>query len=279
MNTVEVAPGVYSFMHPNPTFGNSNIGLVIDPDGLTFIDSSATPAVAETVFSDVKHLTASLQTKLKRVLLTSSRVAFAGGSATFWKAAFYGSEATSEQLDLPANPEVFRTLLPDHADAYHDRFTTRPITHIAAESTQVSAAVQGLVMPGESSGNLIAYVESAGVVFAGALASFGVVPLGFDADILAWATSLEQLAELAPTIIPGHGPAGGTQDVVDLAAYLRACDAADGDSGRLQPGPWDTWSNQEFHSINIERAALLSKGDLSVPLSMYSLLGISPPPE
>ena len=45
-------------------------------------------------------------------------------------------------------------------------------------------------LPGEGPANLAVVVAGAGVVFAGALASFGVTPLGHDGDPAAWATSL-----------------------------------------------------------------------------------------
>ena len=46
-NLVQLGQGVYAFTHPDPRFGHSNVGLVIDQDGLTLIDTTATPAQAE----------------------------------------------------------------------------------------------------------------------------------------------------------------------------------------------------------------------------------------
>ncbi len=277
MNTIELGPGVYGFTHPDPAFGNSNSGLIIDSDGLTIIDSTATPKQAEAVFDEIKRITEPLTTRLKRVVLSSSRIPFSGGSSVYWQAAFYGSQATSEQLDLPSNPEAFRRLLPAYAEHYHDRYDTRPITHLVTEPSPISAAGYGLTLSGESTTNVATYVESVDTVFAGALGSFGVVPLAYDGDLLAWANSLDQIAELAKTVIPGHGPVGGAADLTDQANYLRACVEADGDESSLRPGPWNEWANQEFHPINIERAARLQRGDTSVPDSMFALLGFDPP--
>jgi len=277
MNTIELAAGVFAMTNNKPGFGNSNVGLIVDSDGLTFVDSGATPERAEAHLLEAKQITQSLQSRLKRVVLSSSRIPFSGGSSALWQAAFYGSETTSEQLDTPASPEAFRRLLPELADAYHDRYETRPISHVVSEPSAVSAAGYGLVLPGESAANLVIFVESASVVFAGALASYGVVPLGFDSQPLQWAESLEQLAQLGKTVVPGHGPVGGTTGLIEQAAYLRACDAAEGKTSRLASGPWNEWANQEFHAVNIERAQRLRSGDTSVPTSMFELLGFEAP--
>ena len=276
MNIAELGRGVFAFTHPIPKFGNSNVGLVIDHDGLTFIDTTATPHRALEVAGLASQLTAELDLPLKRVVLSSSRIPFVGGSASLWKSAFYSSEATSAQLDSPANPDSFRRLLPELADAFPDDFTTRPATHVITAPTPVTPATHAVCLPGESETNLVMYVESADVVFAGALASFGVTPLAFDGFLKQWAESLDQLTDLAGTIIPGHGPPGGAQDAANLALYLRACIRANGKPEALEAGPWDDWTDQQFHPINIERAARLQQGDYSIPTSMYRLLGFQP---
>jgi cyclase len=274
MQLAELGQGVFAWIHPSPRFGDSNVGLVIDDDGLTIVDTTATPQRGAAVHRAVLDLTAELQLPIKRVVLSSSRVAFSGGSTAFWPAAFYGTEATSEQLDDPPNPEAFRRLLPQLAAAYDDDFATRPITHTVDEPAWLSGAGHGLPLAGEGPANLAVHVEGAGVVFAGALASFGVTPLAYDGDLVAWIESLLTLVELADTIVPGHGLPGGAADVDDLLSYLMACVEAGGEVARLGSGPWDAWTDRQFDPVNVERAARLSQGDHSVPRAMLDLLGL-----
>jgi cyclase len=274
VNLLELAPGVYAFLHPRPRYGDTNVGLVIDTDGLTIIDTTATPDRAGRLQREIRGFAGELGLPLRRVVLTSSRVPFAGGSEVFRLAAFYGSSATSEQLDAPANLVALRALLPQFAAEYHDEFRTRPVSHTVDEPAWMTPSAQGLALAGESPGNLVVQVPGADAVFAGALCSFGVTPLAFDGDPAAWAHSLERLAGLGRTIVPGHGPVGGSADVAEQAAYLRACVDAEGSMDRLAPGPWDTWTNPEFHPVNVERAARLARGDGSVPVSFLELLGL-----
>lgn len=272
---VELGQGVLALIDETPGFGNTNIGIVIDEDGLTVVDTVATPSRAMEARIRISELTAELELPIKRVVLTSSRVPFSGGSTTFWQAAFYGSESTSEQLDAPINHQALQRLLPDFAESYHEGFVTRPITHTIADPAWLTPAAVGMPLPGESPANLVVQLPGTDTVFAGALATFGTTPLAFDGDPARWADSLEGLLELGSTVVPGHGPPGGAADVADLVGYLRACVEVDGDTNGLPAGPWDQWTDRRFDAVNVERAARLARGDGETPNEMFKLLGFA----
>lgn len=274
MNLVELGTGVFAYIDPSPGFGRSNVGLVIDADGLTVFDTTATPQRGDQVRRQILELTAQLELPIKRVVLSSSRIAFSGGGAPFWSAAFYGSDVTSDQLDAPPNPMAFRRLLPEFANEYHDDFATRPITHTVSEEAWLTDASFAVPLTGESEQNLALRLEGADVVFAGALATFGVTPLTYDADPVAWITSLETLKTMGRTIVPGHGLPGGAADVDDLIGYLTACIDADGAPEKLAPGPWDRWTDRRFDAVNVERAAAMARGVNEIPQAMFALLGL-----
>lgn len=273
-NLVELGTGIFAFTHPHPRFGNSNVGLIIDQDGLTVVDTGSTPVRGKVLRSEIEELTSTLGLPLKRVIVTSSRVPFTGGSALFWRAGFYGSQATSDELDQPMNHVALRALLPHLAPAFHDGFETRPITHTITEAAWFTDAAKVLVVPGESIENVAVQTPGADALFLGALGSFGVTPLAFVGDPLRWADSLDELASSARTFVPGHGPIGGRQDVADLARYLRACGAAQGDVDALESGPWEAWADREFDAVNIERAHRLANHDDRIPQAMFELLGL-----
>jgi hypothetical protein len=134
-----------------------------------------------------------------------------------------------------------------------------------------------LVVPtgGQMLENLVVLAPEAGVLFAGAMCTFGVTPNAFDGDPLAWADARGELHELAPVIVPGIGPVGGADDVIALQAYLYACADADGDPAAIPPGPWDTWRDRHLDEVNVERAAMLARGEHDVPSSMLRLLGLA----
>jgi hypothetical protein len=86
---------------------------------------------------------------------------------------------------------------------------------------------------------------------------------------------LDAIAELADTIVPGHGPIGGAPEIRDLQAYLRHCVAAAGDPARIPPGPWDAWLERDRDTINVERAAILAAGRDEMPPSMLKAIGLT----
>lgn len=265
-----LAVGVYVWRQEPAAHGVSNAGVVVEPDGITVIDTL-------TVASQYEPFAAAVETlgyPVRRIVLSGDHIEYVGGTARFKLAAIYGSTSASAHLDQPPNPAVYRSLFPDLADEFSDELLTRPVSHVINDAIQLTPATIVLPLDGQSARNLVVLLPEADVVFAGALCSFGVTPLAFDGDPAAWADSLDELAELAPTIVPGHGPVGGPAEVAVQADYLRACVAAAGDPAAIPKGPWDTWPDRQWDEVNVERAARLAEGDRSIPESMLRAAGL-----
>ncbi|MBK5223710.1 MAG: hypothetical protein JJE52_12740 [Acidimicrobiia bacterium] len=265
-----LAPGVYAWMAEQPGHGRTNAGVVVDADGITVVDS----LMVASQWEPFAQAAEALAMPIPRLVLTSSHIEFSGGTSRFRLPAVYGSAQASALLDLPANPEVFRRIFPDFAPQLSDDLRTRPVTHIVAEPAYVSAAAVAMPTGGQTLENLVVVVPGAEIVFAGAMCSFGVTPAVYDGDPAAWADALDTLVEMAPIVVPGHGPIGGEEEVRDLQAYLRACVAAEGDPARLGDGPWVEWSGREWDVVNVERAAMLAAGDPTPPPTLLTRLGL-----
>jgi glyoxylase-like metal-dependent hydrolase (beta-lactamase superfamily II) len=266
-----LGPGVHAWIEAPPAHGTTNAGVIIEEDGITVVDCLLTPDAAQQLVDEL----AGFELPVRRAIYTSSHIEFVGGSTKFWMAARYGRRQTSVLLDQPPNVAVFRRLYPEAADVFDDEFTTRPVSHTVDEPAWLSPAVCAVPTQGQQLENLVGLVPGADVLFAGAMASFGVTPNCFDGDPTAWADALGQLQDLATTIVPGIGPVGGAAEVLELQAYLYACSDAEGDRDAIPSGPWDAWSDRHLDEVNVERAALLAAGDDSVPPSMLRLAGLS----
>ncbi len=267
----QLAQGVYAWLADAPGPGRPNGGGVVDPDGVTVIDSLLAPAQATPFAAAV----AELGLPVRRLVLTSSHIEFVGGTTSFPLPAIYGTPQTSALLDQPPTPEVYRRLYPEWAAHFDEELRTRPVTHVIAEAAAISAAAAAVPAGGESVENLVVALPEAGVVFAGAMASFGVAPLAFAGDPAAWADALDEVVALAPVVVPGHGPVGGADEVAELQGYLRACVAANGDPNRVASGPWDRWPGRHHDEVNVERAAMLARGDTAIPPSMLRAAGLA----
>jgi glyoxylase-like metal-dependent hydrolase (beta-lactamase superfamily II) len=74
---------------------------------------------------------------------------------------------------------------------------------------------------GHTDGDLILFLPSSKVVFAGDVFFNSALPNTQDASILSWIKSLGELLKLnADTFVPGHGPVGGKDDVRRFLSYL-----------------------------------------------------------
>jgi cyclase len=266
-----LAPGVFAWIETPPTHGVTNAGVVVEGDGITVIDCLLTPDAAQLLVDELS----SFDLPVRRAIYTSSHIEFVGGSSRFWMAARYGRAQTSALLDQPPNVEVYRRLYPEAATVFDEEFSTRPVSHTVNEPAWLTPAVCAVPIAGQQLENLVAVLPGADVVFAGAMCCFGVTPNCFDGDPGVWAESLGDLAEMASTIVPGLGPVGGADDVVALQAYLFACADAEGDVSAIPPGPWDAWTDRHFDEVNVERAAMLARGEAGVPPSMLRLVGMA----
>lgn len=249
--------------------GVTNAGVIVEADGITVVDT----LIGGTRTEDCAVAIESLGPPVRRVILSSSHVPYVGGTGRFRLAAVYGTRQISAHLDQPPNVEGYRRLYPDVADEF-DNLTSRAVSHLVTDGAWLTPAIIAVPSTGQIEQNLVVQVPGAGVVFAGAMCSFGITPLAFDGDPAAWADALDQVAALGEIIVPGQGPVGAASDVAALQQYLRACVDARGDVQRLGAGPWERWLCREFDVVNVERAAMLVEGDRGVPPSMRGLLGL-----
>lgn len=246
-----------------------NAGVILEEDGVTVVDTLAVPSQAAALVEALEPY----GLPIRRALYTTSHLEAVGGSSVFWSAARYGRPLTSAMLDRPADPSTLARLHPSLAEELVEP-TTRPVSHTVDTAAWLSGRVCALPSTGQMAENLVAIVPDADVLFAGAMCCFGVTPNAFDGDPEAWAGALGEIGEMATTIVPGIGPVGGADEVLALEAYLWACVEAAGDPGAIPSGPWDDWADRHLDEVNVERAAMLARGDQGIPPSMLRLLGL-----
>jgi hypothetical protein len=267
---VPLGERVYAWLQEPAGWGRPNAGVVIDDDGITLVDTLMLP-------SQGVQLAAALEpfgVPVRRIVLTSSHVPYVGGSTAFPLAAVYGTAQISAHLDQAPNTAGYQHLFPEHA-AEFEELRTRPVSHVVSEAIWLTPTVVVAPVSGQITQNLAVQVPEANVVFAGAMGAFGVRPLAFDGDPSRWAEELGKLQEWGVIVVPGTGDIGGAEELDALADYLRACVDAHGRIDALDGGPWSGWEHGEFDVVNVERAAMLARGDTGPPPTMLRLLGMA----
>lgn len=212
---IQVAPHTY-FVQGYPEIGSnknqnfiSNAGFVITPNGVVVVDALGAPILAEKLISEIKKIT---KQKVVAVILTHYHADHIYGLQAFKKAGakIYAQEFGKDYL----NSDIARQRLEASRVDFFPWITSS--THLVSADFWIgndyTLNVGGVqfkiskVGPAHTAEDLMVYVPSEDVLFAGDLVFRGRIPFVGNADSKGWLASLGSIGALHPKIIiPGHG--------------------------------------------------------------------------
>jgi glyoxylase-like metal-dependent hydrolase (beta-lactamase superfamily II) len=236
LKPIHVAPHTY-FVQGFAEMGSSknqnfisNAGFVITPKGVVVVDALGSPVLAKKLIEEIKKITPQ---KVIAVIVTHYHADHVYGLQEFknigakiyaqGEGRNYLSSETAKQRLIASRvdfaPWVNASTKLVGADIWIDQSYTLIVGSIEFKI--------GRVGPAHAPEDLIIYVPSEKVLFAGDLVFRGRIPFVGNADSRGWLHALDEIEALNPSIvIPGHGaysnkPAADIRFTREYLKYLR----------------------------------------------------------
>jgi len=233
LKPVQVAPHTY-FVQGFPEMGSStnqnfisNSGFVVTPRGVVVVDALGSPILAQKLIAEIKKIT---KKKIVAVIVSHYHADHIYGLQEFQKigakiyaqgeARNYLSSETAKQR-LTASQTGFAPWI---------NANTRLISADIWIDQKFKLSIGGVdffisrVGPAHAPEDLMVYVPSEKVLFAGDLVFRGRIPFVGNADSKGWLIGLDEIEKLNPNIvIPGHGNYSlrPTEDIAFTRNYLK----------------------------------------------------------
>jgi glyoxylase-like metal-dependent hydrolase (beta-lactamase superfamily II) len=230
---VQVAPHAY-FVQGRPEMGSSsnqnfisNAGFVVTPSGVVVVDALGSPVLAKKLIAEIKKVT---NQKIVAVIVSHYHADHIYGLQEFKKIGatiyaqgegrnYLSSETARQRLiasrvDFAPWVNEKTRLVP--ADVWIDKTFTLKVGGVDFFITRVG--------PAHAPEDLMVYVPSEKVLFAGDLVFRGRIPFVGNADSKGWLLALDEIEKLNPNlVIPGHGAYSTKphEDIVFTRAYLK----------------------------------------------------------
>jgi len=230
---IEVAKQVY-FVQGLPEMGNaknqnfiSNAGFVITPKGVVVIDALGSPVLARQLIQKIKTMT---QQKVVAVIVTHYHADHIYGLQAFREvgAVIYANENGKVYLNSDAAQQRLISSRIDFAPWINQHTKLIAADHWVKDRFKLMVGgVEFLLIragPAHTAEDLMVYIPSKKVLFAGDLVFNGRIPFVGNADSKSWITSLQQIEKLqAAIIVPGHGAysTNPQRDIAFTSDYLR----------------------------------------------------------
>jgi glyoxylase-like metal-dependent hydrolase (beta-lactamase superfamily II) len=233
LKPIQVAPHTY-FVRGFPELGSSanqnfisNAGFVVTPRGVVVVDALGSPILAQKLIAEIKKITPQ---KIVAVVVSHYHADHVYGLQEFKKVGakiyaqgegrnYLSSETAKQRLiasRIDFAPWVNEKTQLTSADVWIDQKTKLVVGGIDFLISRVG--------PAHAPEDLMVYVPSEKVLFAGDLVFRGRIPFVGNADSKGWLLALDEIEKLNPNIvIPGHGnySVRPTEDIVFTRNYLK----------------------------------------------------------
>ena len=216
----EIGPGLFAYTAQ----GDPNSGIIVGDDGCIVVDAQATPAMAEDVVARVREVT---DKPIKYVVLSHYHAVRVLGAAAYGAQGIVASDETYRliqergQQDWDSEYGRFPRLFRD-AESIPGltwptlTFDTAMTVFLGKRRVDIMA-----IGAGHTSGDIVAFVPDAQVMFSGDLVEYHSACYCGDAHLREWPQTLDTIREFDPrALVPGRGDALAGQATVREAIAM-----------------------------------------------------------
>jgi glyoxylase-like metal-dependent hydrolase (beta-lactamase superfamily II) len=233
LKPVKVAPNTY-FVQGRAEMGSSenqnfisNAGFVVTPRGVVVVDALGSPILAQKLIAEIKKVS---NQKIIAVIVTHYHADHVYGLQEFKKvgAKIYAQGEGRNYISSETAKQRLIASRVDFAPWVNDKTNLISADVWIDQKTKLNVGgvdfLVSRVGPAHAPEDLIIYIPSEKVLFAGDLVFRGRIPFVGNADSKGWLIALDEIEKLNPNIvIPGHGnySVKPAEDIVFTRNYLK----------------------------------------------------------
>jgi cyclase len=291
----KLSDGVWAAIAKSGGYAICNAGIVDLGENVLIVDPFLSPEAAMDLNKTAEELT---HKKVRYVVNTHYHSDHIGGNVVFKDATIITTENTRGLIDRnkDKNFDLYKNQAPIKLDELKKMNTTKMTPHELDDYTAMKGYYEAMVNEKDSvkprladvtfidrlaiygsdrrvllmtygsahtESDMFVFLPNEQISFLGDLLTVQSQPLMLDADIAKWDTYLNNLEGLnMKTLVPGHGPVGGAEDLKALKGYLKNInETAKGyvkngkspkdDAALKSPSAYENWSMSDFYKMNV----------------------------
>ena len=273
---IELADGVFAYVQEGGGLCVANAGLIVGPESCVVIDALFAPSMTRAFREEIRRVT---DKPVRLLINTHHHVDHTMGNPLFPEAQII-SHANARREQQRVGTGVLQLLRPRIPELVAEVEGVQPRLPDLTFEGELTLYLDGRTIrllhlgPAHTIGDALVLLSEERLLFAGDVAFHYVTPLAFEGHIGGWIEVCDRVDGMdIDTIVPGHGPVGGKDELREMRGYLAAIREqarAAFDAGRsaeeatqqIDLGEYASWAEPERLPLNVGRLYQEFRGEL-----------------